>query len=83
MKARHPTYSGVAVMQYVEHFNFKNGTAIEVETETLDGQQFISIDFKDSSDDQIFSCIYFIGLTQQGLMHKREMFLDPEAYPTT
>lgn len=73
-------YAISAVTQFTYKFNKENNTNIENTEEILDGSPFVTVDFKDTPFQLIFTYTYELGRIQYRL-EKEEEFLPLEQYP--
>ncbi len=80
MKAKKIMYAISAVTQFTYKFNKENNTNIENTEEILDGSPFVTVDFKDTPFQLIFTYTYELGRIQYRL-EKEEEFLPLEQYP--
>ena len=76
-------YAISAVTQFTYKFNKENNTNIENTEEILDGSPFVTVDFKDSPFQLIFTYTYELGRIQYRLEkeEEEEEFLPLEQYP--
>lgn len=81
MKAKKIMYALSAVTQFTYKFNKENNTNIENTEEILDGSPFVTIDFKDTPFQLIFTYTYELGRIQYRLEKEEEEFLPLEQYP--
>lgn len=72
-------YAISAVTQFTYKFNKENNTNIENTEEILDGSPFVTVDFKDTPFQLIFTYTYELGRIQYRL-EKEEEFLPLEEY---
>lgn len=81
MKAKKIMYAISAVTQFTYNFNKENNTNIENTEEILDGSPFVTIDFKDTPFQLIFTYTYELGRIQYRLEKEEEEFLPVGQYP--
>ncbi|WP_129056846.1 MULTISPECIES: hypothetical protein [unclassified Chryseobacterium] len=74
-------YAISAVTQFTYNFNKENNTNIENTEEILDGSPFVTIDFKDTPFQLIFTYTYELGRIQYRLEKEEEEFLPVAQYP--
>lgn len=74
-------YAISAVTQFTYKFNKENNTNIENTEEILDGSPFVTVDFKDTPFQLIFTYTYELGRIQYRLEKEEEEFLPLEHYP--
>lgn len=74
-------YAISAVTQFTYKFNKENNTNIENTEEILDGSPFVTVDFKDTPFQLIFTYTYELGRIQYRLEKEEEEFLPLEQYP--
>jgi hypothetical protein len=75
MKAKKIMYAISAVTQFTYKFNKENNTNIENTEEILDGSPFVTVDFKDTPFQLIFTYTYELGRIQYRLEKEEEEFL--------
>ncbi len=74
-------YAISAVTQFTYKFNKENNTNIENTEEILDGSPFVTVDFKDTPFQLIFTYTYELGRIQYRLEKEEEEFLPLEQCP--
>lgn len=81
MKVKKIMYAPTAVTQFTYNFNKENNTNIENTDEVIDGSCFVTIDFKNTSQDLVFKYSYELGVIQHYLAKKGEDWLPLADYP--